>query len=159
MRTWFRGSYTKLKLRGDDSVASSITSLGRSRNVSCIVLFYKYYFGKCSFGLSEWTSPPQVFASNTRVSGRSHAYTVASMTHRITHYRKNSFFTRTARLWHDLHSNIFKASVNKRFLLSPSSIKSIILHYIFFFKQMQCSTLIGISPAPWLCYLIFWKNT
>ena len=41
-----------LKLIGDDRVASSITSLGHHRNVSCVVLFYKYYFGKCSSGFS-----------------------------------------------------------------------------------------------------------
>ena len=34
-----------LKLIGDDRVASSTTSLGHRRNVSCIVLFSKYYFG------------------------------------------------------------------------------------------------------------------
>ena len=33
-----------LKLIGDDRVASSINSLEHRRNVSCIVLFYKYYF-------------------------------------------------------------------------------------------------------------------
>ena len=62
-----------LKLIGDDRVVSSITSLGHRRNVSCIVLFYKYYFGKCSSGLSELIPPPQVFGRNTRLSGRSHA--------------------------------------------------------------------------------------
>ena len=68
-----------LKFIGDDRVASSITSLGHRRNVSCIVLFYKYYFGKCSSGLSELIPPPQVFGRNTRLSGRSHAFTVATM--------------------------------------------------------------------------------
>ena len=47
-----------LKLIGDDRVASSITSLGHRRNVSCVVLFYKYYFGKYSSGLSELIPPP-----------------------------------------------------------------------------------------------------
>ena len=46
-----------LKLIGDDRVASSITSLGHHRNVSCIVLFCKYYFGKCSSELSEYHRP------------------------------------------------------------------------------------------------------
>ena len=58
-----------LKLIADDRVASSITSLGHRRNVSRIVLLYKYYFGKCSSGLSELIPPPQVFARNTRLSG------------------------------------------------------------------------------------------
>ena len=120
-----------MKLIGDDRVASYIASLGHRRNVSCIVLFYKYYFGKCSSGLSELIPPPQVFGRNTRLSGRSHAFTVATMSNRTTHYRENSFFTRTARLWNDLPANIFpecfnismfKTRVNQHFLLSPPSI-------------------------------------
>ena len=119
-----------LKLIGDDRVVSSITSMGHRRNVSCI-LFYKYYFGKCSSGLSELIPPHQVFTRNTKLSDRSHAFTFATMTHRTTHYRENSFFTRTARLWNDLPANIFpecfnisvfKARVNQHFLLSPASI-------------------------------------
>ena len=120
-----------LKLIGDDRVVSSITSLGHRRNVSCIVLFYKYYFGKCSSGLSELIPPPQVFTRNTRLSERSHAFTVATMSHSTTHYRENSLFTRTARFWNDLPTNIFpesfnisvfKARVNQHFLISPPSI-------------------------------------
>ena len=106
-------------------------SLGHRRNVSCIVLFYKYYFGKCSSGLSELIPPPQVFTRNTRLSGRCHALTVETISHRTTHYRENSFFIRTARLWNDLTANtfpecfnisVFKARVNQHFLLSPPSI-------------------------------------
>ena len=68
-----------LKLIGDDRVSSSINSLGYRRNVSCIVLFYKYYFGKCSFGHFELIPPPHVFARNTRLTGRSRAFTVATI--------------------------------------------------------------------------------
>ena len=42
-----------LKLIEYDRVDSSIISLGHRRNFSCIVLFYKYYFGKYSLGLSK----------------------------------------------------------------------------------------------------------
>ena len=72
-----------------------------------------------------------VFMRNTRLSGRNQANTVATMSHRTTHYRENSFFARTARLWNDLSPNIlsdnfnismFKARVNKHFLLFPVSI-------------------------------------
>ena len=134
-----------LKLIGDDRVVSSITSLGHRRNVSCIVLFYKYYFGKCSAGLSELIPPPQVFTRNTRLSGRSHAFTVANMSHRRTHYRESSFFIRTARLWNDLPANIFpecfNISVFKATLLTIPSFYliyvSILLLYLFFFKPMQ----------------------
>ena len=120
-----------LKLIGDDGVGSSITSLGYRRNLNCVVLFYKYYFGQCSSGLSELIPPSQVFARNTRLSGRNHAYTVASMYHCTTHYRENSFFIRTARLWNKLPADIsstsfnislFKASVN--LLLAPSTSSS-----------------------------------
>ena len=66
-----------LKLIG--VIYSSINSLGHCRNVSCIVLFSKYYFENCSSGLSELIPPPQVFGRNSRLSGRSHAFTVATM--------------------------------------------------------------------------------
>ena len=100
-------------------------------NVSCILFFYKYCFGKCLSELSELIPPRQVFTRNTRLSRRSHAYTVATMSHRTTHYREKSFFTRTARLWNDLPPNIFsnncnissfEAKLNKHFLLSSHSI-------------------------------------
>ena len=65
-----------LKLIGADKVTNSITSLGHRRNVSSIVLFYKYYFGKCSSGLSELIPPPQVFARKTRLSRRSYRSTL-----------------------------------------------------------------------------------
>ena len=115
----------------DDKVASSITSQGHRRNVSCIVLFYKYYFGKCSSGLYELIPPLQILTRNTRLSGRNHAYTVLTMSHRTTLYRENSFFARTARLWSNLSVDIFptsfniflfKAGINQYFLLSPPSI-------------------------------------
>ena len=110
-----------LKLIEDDRVANSITSLGHRRNVSCIVPFYKYYFGKCSSGLSS-----QVFGRNTRLSGRRHAFTVATTSHRTRMYRENSFFTHTARLWNDFpecfNISMFKTRVHKHFLLSPPSI-------------------------------------
>ena len=61
------------KLIGDDRVAS------------CKVLFFKYYFGKYSSGLSELILPPQVFARNSRLSERSHAFTVATMSYCTTH--------------------------------------------------------------------------
>ena len=117
----------RVKLIGDDRVASSITSLGHRTNVSCRVLFYNYYFGKCSPGLSELVPPPLVFMRNTRLAGRSHAYTVETMSHRTTHYRENC----TARLWNNLPADIFptsfnislfKARINQHFLLSPPSI-------------------------------------
>ena len=118
---------------------------------SCIVLFYKYYFGKCSVELSELTLPPQVFARNTRLSGRSYAYTVATMSHRTTHYRENPFFTRTARTTYPQTSFLitlifpFKTRANKHFHLSLSSIQTI--HYLFSFKPMQCNALTADIPC------------
>ena len=119
-----------LKFIGDDRIVSSITSLGDRRNVSCIVISISTILEK-NCRLSELIPPLQVFTRNTRLSGRSHAFTVATMSHRTTHYRENSFFTRTASLWNDLPANIFpecfnisvfKARVNQHFLLSPPSI-------------------------------------
>ena len=137
-----------LKLIGDDRVISSITSLRHRRDVTCMVLFYKYYFGKCSSVLSELTPTSQVFTRNTSRSGRIHVHTVAIISHRTTHYRENSFFIRTARLWNDLPRNLFavnfniflfKASVNKHFLLSLPIFN--LSFYSVFSSSSQCSTM------------------
>ena len=110
-----------LKLLGDDRVASSITSLGHRRNVSCIVLFRKILFR--TLGIN--TTTPGIHEEYHAL--QMNAYTVATMSHRTTHYRKNSFFTRTARLWNNLPTVIFptsfiKARMNQHLLLSPHSI-------------------------------------
>ena len=103
-----------------------------------------------------------VFMRNTRLSGRNQANTVATMSHRTTHYRENSFFARTARLWNNLPADIFpecfnisvfKARVNQHFLL-PLLLSNLCIYpstLSFPFKPMQCNAFIGVSPAPWLC--------
>ena len=53
-----------LKLIGHDSVASSISSLGHRRNVSCIAPFINT--------ILALIPPTQVFTKNTRLSARSH---------------------------------------------------------------------------------------
>ena len=108
----FVGRSRTLKLTGNNRVASSISSLVHRRNVSYFVLYYKYYFGKCSSSLYELIPQPQVFPRNTRLSGGCHAFTVATMSHLTTHYRENSFCTHTARLWNNLLADIFSASFN-----------------------------------------------
>ena len=49
-------------------------------------LKYKFYFGKCSSGLSELIPPSQEFARNSRLSGRSLAFSAATLYQRTTHY-------------------------------------------------------------------------
>ena len=83
--------------------------------------------------------PHQVFARNTRLSGRSHDFTVATMSHRTTHYREYSLFARTARWWNDLPANIFpkcfdisvfKRSINQHFLYYP-----LFLSYLYIYPS------------------------
>ena len=55
--------------------------------------------------LNEYHRPG--IRKKTRLSGRSHAFTVATMSQRTTHCRENLFFTRTTRFWNDLSANIY----------------------------------------------------
>ena len=120
-----------VKLIGDNCVSSTITSLSHRRNVGCVVLFYRYFFGKCSSELRASLPPLQVFGRNTRLAGSSHPYTIATVAHRTVHYRESSFFSRVSRLWNSLPIEVFpncydvckfKNNVNQYFLQHPSAI-------------------------------------
>ena len=101
-----------LALINDNSVSHSIDSLEHRRNVGCISLFYRYYHGKCSSEISELVPSARVFVRSTRLSSRSHPFVVSWPVDRTTHYRENSFFSRTVRMWTKLPSTVFPATYN-----------------------------------------------
>ena len=99
---------------------SSLEPLAHHRNVASLSLFYRYYFGKCSSELAQLV--PLHFSQ-----GRFTCYSDSFVT--ILKFYKdvcvNSFFPRTARLWHCLpieccplthYLNGFKSRVNRHLL-------------------------------------------
>ena len=102
------------------SLAVSLEPLAHRRNVASLSLFYRYYFGKCSSELAQLV--PLHFSQ-----GRFTCYSDSFVT--ILKFYKdvcvNSFFPRTARLWHCLpieccplthYLNGFKSRVNRHLL-------------------------------------------
>ena len=54
----------------------SLQSLGHRQGVVSLILFYRYYFGRCSSELSELLSLPHVCGHSTRYSNRLHDFVV-----------------------------------------------------------------------------------
>ena len=83
------------------SLAVSLEPLAHHRNVACLSLFYRYYFGRCSSELAELFPLPYSQGRSTRYSDR--LYDISFTIPRC--YRDvwvNSFLPRRARLWNFL---------------------------------------------------------
>ena len=109
-------------LIGDSRVSNYIDFLEHRRNVGCFCLFYRYYNGMFP--------ETRTFVRNTRFSSRAHPYVVDWQVNRTTHYRENSFFSRTVRMWNNLPAEVFpltynmiklKSNVHKHNFLYPPS--------------------------------------
>ena len=118
-----------MKVINDDSVSVLLSPLSHRRNVGSIVLFYRYYFGMCAQEIKDLLPPFQLFSRSTRLSERSHPFTIEQTLQRTSHYKFNSFFSRCAKLWNRLPCYVFpltpsvtefKRNVNKFLLLSPN---------------------------------------
>ena len=95
-------------------------------NVINLSLFYRYYFGNCSFELAELVPLPFSGGMSTCYADRSHDISVT-----ISRCDKdvyvNSFFPHTARLWSSLECfsltndlNGFKSKINRHLLTARS---------------------------------------
>ena len=106
------------------SLVASLEPLGHHRNVASLSLFYRYYFGLCSYELAQLVRLPYSRGRSTRYSDRLHDFSVT-----IPRCYKNvyvkSFFRRTARPWNSLpiecfplnyDLNSFKSRIKKHFL-------------------------------------------
>ena len=82
----------------DSSLAASLELLAHSRNVASLSLFYRYYFGRCSYELVPF---PYSRGRSTCHSDRLH-YLSVTTPRCYKDFYVNSFFPRTAKLWNSL---------------------------------------------------------
>ena len=54
------------------TLGASLEPLGHWRNVASSSLFYRYYFGRCSYELAELVLLPYFYGRSTHDSDRSH---------------------------------------------------------------------------------------
>ena len=100
-----------IKLIGDRDIVSSIDSLEHRRNVSCLSLFYRLFHKKCSNEIATCIPPLQNFTRNTRHASNAHQFTLKPNFGRTVKYR-DSFISRTTRMWNDLPGSVFPHRYN-----------------------------------------------
>ena len=88
------------------SLATSLELLPHQRNVASLSLFYRYYFGICSFELAQIVPLPFFRRRSTRYSDRLRDFSV-TIPRCYNDAYDNSFFSRTARLWNSLPTECF----------------------------------------------------
>ena len=93
------------------SLAASLEPLAHRRKVVSLSLFYRYYFGKCSFELAQLVPIPYFRGRSTRYSDRLHDFSV-TITRCYKDVYVNSFFPHTAGLWNSLLIEYFPLTFN-----------------------------------------------
>ena len=89
-----------VNLVGHD-LASSLEPLSLRGSEASLSLFYRYYNGRCSKGLSLVVPPNRTFGRTTRFSAHSYPHTVSVPKANTWRY-SSSFFPCTAILWNSL---------------------------------------------------------
>ena len=79
------------------SLAASFKALAHRRNIASLILFYRYYFGRCSSELAQLVPLPFSRGRSTRYSDRLHDFSV-TIPRCYKDVYVNSFFPLTARL-------------------------------------------------------------
>ena len=87
------------------SLAASVEPLAHRRNVASLSLFYRYYFGRCSFELAQLVLLLYSLGRSTCYSERLHDSVAIPRCCKDVYV--NSFFPRTARLWNSLPIECF----------------------------------------------------
>ena len=88
------------------SLAASLEPLAHRQNVASLSLFYRYYFGRCSYELAQLVPLPYSRGKSTCYSDRLHDFSV-TIPRRYKYVYVDSFFPRTARLWNSLPVECF----------------------------------------------------
>ena len=110
------------------SLAASLEPLAHHQDVASLSLFYRYYFGRCSFDLAQLVPLPYSRGRSIRYSDRLHDFSV-TIPRCYKDVYVSSFFPLTAKLWNSLpieffpltyHLSGFKSRIN-RYLLTVGS--------------------------------------
>ena len=88
------------------SLVASLEPLGHHRNVASLSLFYRYYFGLCSYELAQLVRLPYSRGRSTRYSDRLHDFSFTSPRCYKDVY-VNSFYHHTAEVWNSLPIECF----------------------------------------------------
>ena len=91
------------------SLAASHEPLAHRRNVASLILFYRYYFGRCSSELAQLVPLSFSWGRSTRYSDRLHDFSV-TIPRCYKDVYVNSFFPCTARPWNSLPIECFPLS-------------------------------------------------
>ena len=103
------------------SLAASLEPLTHCQNVASLILFYRYYFGRCSFELALLVPLPYSRGRSTCYSDGLHDFSI-TIPRCYKDIYINSFFLHTARLWKSLpiefslftcDLNGFKSRINR----------------------------------------------
>ena len=106
------------------SLATSLEPLAHCRNVACLSLFYRYYFGRCSSELAQLVPHSDSRGRSTCYCERLHDFSV-TIPRCYKDVYVNSFFPRTSRLWNSLpiecfpltyDLSVFKSRINRHCL-------------------------------------------
>ena len=100
-----------IRLIDDSSLTDSLDSLAHRRNVSALSLYYRYYYGGCSYELKSVVSPNACFACSTRSADSQHSFAVKLEKCRTTSFA-NTFVPMTSRNWNSLPASIFPSTYN-----------------------------------------------
>ena len=93
------------------SLAASLEPLAHRQNVASSSLFYRYYFGRCSFELAQLVPLPCSRGRSTRYSDRLHDFSV-TIPGCYKDVYVSSFFPHTGRLWNYLSIECFPLTYN-----------------------------------------------
>ena len=93
------------------SLPGSLDPLAHRRNLACLSLFYRYYFGRCSSELAQLVPLPFSRGRSIRYSGRLRDFSVTIPRCYKDAY-VNSLFSSTARLWNALPIECFPLTYN-----------------------------------------------
>ena len=88
------------------SLAASLDPLAHRRNVASLILFYRFYLGRCSSELAQLVPLPLSRGRCTRYSDRLHDFSV-TIPRCYKDVSVNSFFLHTAKLWNSLPRECF----------------------------------------------------
>ena len=103
------------------SLAASLEPLAHRQNVASLSLFYRYYFGRCSWELAQLVPLPFSRGRSTRYSYRLHDFS-AMIPRCYKDPYVNSFFCRRARLWDFLPIKWFPLTYNQNGFMSRINI-------------------------------------